>query len=111
MNCQEFRRHWIHDADNTDTTHIETCDDCLNWVEANFTSEEAMFMKEFPQPSAQLEDRIMQAVYQLSVPQSVPPLTAAAENVVHTAAIKRFPRRYLQLGWVGAAAVILAIPG
>ncbi len=109
MNCQEFRQLWMHDDDITDTTHIETCDDCLNWIEANFTSEEALFMKEFPQPSAQLEDRIMQAIYQLSGPQAVPPLTAAMENVTHAASPKRFPRRYLQLGWVGAAAAILAV--
>jgi len=109
MNCQEFRRHWMHDADNIDVTHIETCDDCLNWVEANFTSEEALFMKEFPQPSAQLEDRIMQAVYQLSSPQAIPPITATAETMLPSPAPKQVPRRFQQWGWVGAAAAVLTI--
>ncbi|NGQ95388.1 hypothetical protein G3578_09490 [Brevibacillus sp. SYP-B805] len=105
MNCQEFRQDWMHDADNADLTHIETCDDCLNWLEANFTSdEEVMFMKEYPQPSAHLEDRIMHAVYQLAVPSS--PATA---TVMSPSARKRFPRRYQQLGWIGAAAILLAV--
>lgn len=109
MNCHEFRRHWMHDADNNDLSHIETCDDCLNWVEANFTSEEDIFMKEFPQPSAQLEERIMQAVYQLSTSQTVPPVSATMESAVPAAANRRFSRRYVQAAWAGAAAVVLAI--
>lgn len=109
MTCQDFRRHWIHDIDNADVTHLETCDDCLNWIEANVSSEEVMFMKEFPQPSPQLEDRIMQAIYQLTPPQAVPPVTATVENAPVMLSAKRKPKhRYLQMGWAGAAAVIIA---
>jgi hypothetical protein len=108
MNCQEFRRLWQHDATDADLTHIETCNDCLNWLEANFTSdEEVMFMKEYPQPSAHLEDRIMQAVYQLAVPSSSSPVSATMEKA--PGAMARSPRRYLSIGWAGAAAILLAV--
>ncbi|HZG15865.1 MAG TPA: hypothetical protein VE710_12675 [Candidatus Bathyarchaeia archaeon] len=66
-------------------------------------------MKEFPQPSAQLEDRIMQAVYQLSAPQAIPPITATAETMLPSSPPKHVPRRFQQWGWVGAAAAVLAI--
>ncbi|WP_134686454.1 hypothetical protein [Brevibacillus migulae] len=66
-------------------------------------------MKEFPQPSAQLEDRIMQAVYQLSGPHAIPPVTAAAETILPPPASKQVPWRLQQWGWAGAAAAVLAI--
>jgi len=106
MNCQECRTRWMLEPDDAALSHIETCDDCMAWIEANFTSdEEVQFLKEFPQPSAHLEDRIMQAIYQTSGHGAVPPLSAAMESV---ATARRRWTRSTGLAWTSAAGFLLA---
>lgn len=106
MNCQEFRNRWMLDPDDAALSHIETCENCMAWVEAHFTSdEEVQFLKEYPQPSAYLEDRIMQAIYQTAGNGIVPPLTAAAETLPNPT---RRLRRATFLTWTSAAGFLLA---
>ncbi|MDF2680473.1 MAG: hypothetical protein K0R47_1663, partial [Brevibacillus sp.] len=66
MNCQAFRKAWLEeDTDSDVISHIETCDDCMAWIEKLLdTDEEVQFLKEVPLPSVNLEERIMQAIYQ-----------------------------------------------
>ncbi len=110
MNCQEFKHAWMHDTDNAALSHIESCEECMAWIEANFTSdEEVQFLKEYPQPSAQLEDRIMQAIYQTAGQGVVPPLTATLQDA---SAVQPSPRRwprYSGLAWASAAGFLLAV--
>jgi hypothetical protein len=107
MNCQEFRNTWMLDTDDAALSHVETCEECLAWVEANFTSdEEVSFLKESPQPSVQLEDRIMQAIYQTAGHGVVPQLTAAKHSV--SAAPRRWTRA-TGLAWASAAGILLAV--
>jgi hypothetical protein len=111
MNCQEFRKKWVHEAGHDALSHIEECDDCLNWIEANFTSdEEVRFMKEYPQPSAQLEDRIMQAIYTISLSGSQPPVSAAGQPIQRDqpTSARRIGWRWQSLAWAGAACFLLA---
>ncbi|RNB87793.1 hypothetical protein EDM56_13255 [Brevibacillus fluminis] len=110
MNCQEFRSKWEHSIDDAVYEHIETCEDCLNWIETSTSAlEEAMFLKEYPAPSAQLEDRIMQAIYQTSgtnnVPLSATVLPAAGDIQVQ----KPNKRRFFVPTWVAAAGVVVAV--
>ncbi|MGO0062199.1 hypothetical protein ACTID9_19555 [Brevibacillus fluminis] len=66
-------------------------------------------MKEYPAPSAQLEDRIMQAIYQTSgsnnVPLSATVLPAAGDIQVQ----KPNKRRFFVPTWVAAAGVVVAV--
>ncbi len=109
MNCHDFRKKWETATDESILAHIETCDECLYWIEANDrTVEEAIFMKEYPKPSAQLEDRIMQAIYE-----------AAGNDATHSAALhpvisepltsKWKSRKFYIPAWVGAAGILLAV--
>jgi len=78
MNCQAFRKAWL-DLDDTDSdtlSHIENCEDCIVWIETQMTSEEEVqFLKEVPLPQANLEERIMQAIYE-TAGQNLPPHAA-----------------------------------
>lgn len=114
MNCQAFRNAWINDTDSDDLlSHIETCEACIAWIETQMTSdEEVQFLKEVPSPPANLEERIMQAIYQASE-QTAPPLAATiplpsatpAANAKSNKRTKGFP----SYAWVSAAAVLLAV--
>ncbi|RNB77712.1 hypothetical protein [Brevibacillus panacihumi] len=114
MNCQAFRNAWINDTDNDDLfSHIETCEACITWIETQMASdEEVQFLKEIPSPPANLEERIMQAIYQAS-DQTAPPLAATiplpsaapAANAKGKKRTKGFP----SYAWVSAAAVLLAV--
>lgn len=109
MNCQEFRSKWEHSIDDAIYEHIETCEDCLNWIEKSTSVlEEAMFLKEYPKPSAMLEDRIMQAIYQADgkiVPLSATVLPAAGDHPTE----KPNKRRFFVPTWVAAAGVVVAV--
>lgn len=114
MNCQAFRDAWINDTDNDDLfSHIETCEACIAWIETQMASdEEVQFLKEVPSPPANLEERIMQAIYQSSE-QTAPPLAATipfpsatpAASAKGNKRTKGFP----SYAWVSAAAVLLAV--
>ncbi|UFJ41670.1 hypothetical protein LOK74_03910 [Brevibacillus humidisoli] len=111
MNCNDFRIKWMDHVDETALSHIETCDDCLNWIETAFASEEEVtFMKEFPQPSAELEDRIMQTIYAANGQGVLPPLSAAQQSV--SVDLKRPKRSWTRLrtgAWVSAAGILLVV--
>lgn len=106
MNCQEFRAIRLQDADEIALSHVETCDSCLDWIESTLSGhEEVQFMKEFPQPSKQLEDKIMQSIYASIELAGIPPLTATEQSQP-----ARRWRRIPPLAWTGAVAgVIVAI--
>lgn len=116
MNCQAFRKAWLDDTDGDTHSHIETCDECIAWIETQMTTEEEVqFLKEVPLPHANLEDRIMQAIYQ-NAGQGVPPHAATASSEQHTttAAVlpipkKRWTKGFPSYAWVSAAAVLLAV--
>lgn len=110
MNCQEFRSKWEHSIDDAIYEHIETCEDCLNWIETSTSAlEEAMFLKEYPTPSVELEDRIMQAIYQTAgtnnVPLSATVMPASGEIQLQ----KPNKRRFFVPTWVAAAGVVVAV--
>ncbi|MGE5704890.1 MAG: hypothetical protein ACM32O_20370, partial [Clostridia bacterium] len=109
MNCQEFRSKWNHSADDAVFTHIETCDDCLNWIEKSAnTVEEAMFLKEYPTPSVELEERIMQAIYATAshnVPLTATALPASGDLLSE----KPNKRRFFIPTWVAAAGILIAV--
>lgn len=64
MNCREFRDKWMNEENEEMILHIETCEECMAWVEENTLGrEEVQFLKAVPLPSIQLEDRIMRAIY------------------------------------------------
>jgi len=113
MNCQAFRNSWINDIDDEMLSHIETCEACIAWIETQMTSdEEVQFLKEVPSPPANLEERIMQAIYQASE-QTAPPLAATiplptATPAAHAKGKKR-NKGFPSYAWVGAAAVLLAV--
>jgi len=111
MNCQAFRKAWL-DLDDTDSeslSHIETCEECIVWIETQMTTEEEVqFLKEVPLPQANLEERIMQAIYQ-SAGQSTPPQAAAISLQPPLTASKRRTKGFPSFAWVSAAAVLLAI--
>lgn len=112
MNCQEFRENWMNGSDDAALSHIENCDDCLLWIEANSLSEEeVMYLKEFPQPSPQLEDKIMQAVYAMAGQGVLPPHSAAEQLVNEQKISLPKTRRFFfsSTAWVSAAAVLLAV--
>jgi hypothetical protein len=114
MNCNDFRAQWLSHVDEAALSHIETCDDCLNWIETAFASEEEInFMKEFPQPSADLEDRIMQTIYAANGNGVLPPLTAAQETASDPAQPAEKPRRswwhYRRIAWISAAGILLIV--
>lgn len=78
MNCQEFRKAWEDTTNESTLFHIETCEECMVWIEAQFANgEEVQFLKEVPRPSAQLEDNIMQAIYKMTGQESTPQAAAA----------------------------------
>lgn len=109
MNCQEFRSKWEHSTDEAVLAHIESCDDCLDWIEkTGSTSEEAMFLKEYPIPSVELEDRIMQAIYQTA--EKGFPLTATAMPAgCEPLSIHPRKRRFFIPAWAAAAGILLAV--
>jgi hypothetical protein len=111
MNCQEFRKAWTDETDIETLSHIETCEECIAWVEAQFTSgEEVQFLKEVPQPTANLEEKIMQAIYQ-TAGQGVPPHAASAPVTTSPkqAEFRRWTFHLPSLAWAGAAAILLAV--
>jgi hypothetical protein len=111
MNCQEFRKAWAYEPDIETLSHIETCDECIAWMEAQLTSgEEVQFLKEVPQPMADLEEKIMHAIYQ-TAGQSAPPHAASASVTPSPkqAKFRRWTSYLPSLSWVGAAAILLAV--
>lgn len=110
MNCREFRLRWKDDADDAVLAHWAECEDCLQWLEeTEMSDEEVLFMREFPQPSAQLEDRIMRAIYETARQGTTPPVSAAmAAMPAPSPSNRRLFRRYPAIAWVGAAAILLA---
>lgn len=114
MNCQAFRKAWLDDTDSDSHAHIETCDECIAWIETQMTTEEEVqFLKEVPLPQANLEERIMQAIYQ-TAGQGVPPQAATASSeqqasTVITMPNKRWTKGFPSYAWVSAAAVLLAV--
>lgn len=65
MNCQEFKAKWTNTVDDdTALSHLEFCDECLAWLENEWSSsEENLFLKEIPHPSLDLENSIMNKIY------------------------------------------------
>ncbi|KZE47023.1 hypothetical protein AV540_20780 [Brevibacillus parabrevis] len=115
MNCQAFRKAWLDDTDSDIFSHIETCEECIAWIETQMTTdEEVQFLKEVPLPQANLEERIMQAIYQ-NAGQGVPPHAATAnvavlpQQAAAPATRKRRPKGFPSFAWVSAAAVLLAV--
>ncbi|NRQ56125.1 hypothetical protein HP425_22255 [Brevibacillus sp. HD1.4A] len=115
MNCQAFRKAWLDDTDSDIFSHIETCEECIAWIETQMTTEEEVqFLKEVPLPQANLEERIMQAIYQ-NAGQGVPPHAATAtvavlpQQAAAPATSKRRPKGFPSFAWVSAAAVLLAV--
>ncbi|MEJ8546775.1 hypothetical protein [Brevibacillus borstelensis] len=111
MNCQEFRKAWEDTTNESTLFHIETCEECMVWIEAQFANgEEVQFLKEVPQPSAQLEDKIMQAIYETTGQGFTP--QAASVQAVPAPAVKparRFRPKLSSLTWAGAAAILLVV--
>lgn len=113
MNCQAFRKAWLDDTDSDIFSHIETCEDCIAWIETQMTTEEEVqFLKEVPPPQANLEERIMQAIYQ-NAGQGMPPHAATVAVLPQQAAApmpsKRRTKGFPSFAWVSAAAVLLAV--
>ncbi|MFF0825347.1 hypothetical protein ACFYU8_09105 [Brevibacillus sp. NPDC003359] len=114
MNCQAFRKAWLDDTDSDSHSHIETCDECIAWIESQMTTEEEVqFLKEVPLPQANLEDRIMQAIYQ-TAGNGVPPHAATVSSEQQTSTViakpnKRWTKGFPSYAWVSAAAVLLAV--
>lgn len=109
MNCQEFRKAWLEHTDSNLSSHIEICEECIIWIETQMTSdEEVQFLKEVPMPQVNLEERIMQAIYQ-SAGQGMPPQAAAIQPPVPITASKKRPKSFPSFAWVSAAAVLLAV--
>ncbi|RAT95770.1 hypothetical protein [Brevibacillus sp. Leaf182] len=114
MNCQAFRKAWLDDTDSDSHSHIETCDECIAWIETQMTTEEEVqFLKEVPLPQANLEDRIMQAIYQ-TAGKGVPPHAASVSSEQQTSTViskpnKRWTKGFPSYAWVSAAAVLLAV--
>lgn len=112
MNCQAFRNTWLTNTDSELLSHIETCEACIAWIESQTQDEEVQFLKEVPLPPANLEERIMQAIYQTSE-QGVPPhaATIPLQDTAPTVTKKgkqRF-KGFPSLAWVSAAAVLIAV--
>ncbi|MFE1628695.1 hypothetical protein ACFLFF_18275 [Brevibacillus reuszeri] len=112
MNCQAFRKAWL-DLDDTDSetlSHIETCEDCIVWIETQMTTEEEVqFLKEVPLPQANLEEKIMQAIYE-TAGQNLPPHAATVSLQPPTPITsKRKTKGFPSFAWVSAAAVLLAV--
>lgn len=112
MNCQAFRSTWLTNTDSELLSHIETCEACIAWIESQTQDEEVQFLKEVPLPPANLEERIMQAIYQTSE-QGVPPHAATiplqnAAPAVTKKGKQRF-KGFSSLGWASAAAVLIAV--
>jgi len=111
MNCQVFRSKWPDETDSELLAHVETCDACIAWIESTMMGdEEVQFLKEIPSPPADLEERIMQAIYQ-NAGVTFPPHAAATDRLSETArAVSAGKRRQtrLPLAWAGAAAILLA---
>lgn len=112
MNCQAFRNNWLTHTDNEMLSHIETCEACITWLESQTQDEEVQFLKEVPPPPANLEDRIMQAIYQTSE-QAAPPhaATMPLQDATQSMTTKSNPRqrRFPSFAWVSAAAVLLIV--
>ncbi|GAA4703371.1 hypothetical protein [Brevibacillus fulvus] len=110
MNCHEFREKWMEQTDEEALSLLAECDECLSWIEANSISdEEEQFMKEYPHPSVQLEDRIMQAIYQQQASPDFPPLSAAGQPLGESSLAKKVRRRYPAAAWISAAGILLAV--
>ncbi|QRG66044.1 hypothetical protein JNE38_21050 [Brevibacillus choshinensis] len=111
MNCQAFRKAWLEDTDSDVISHIETCEDCIIWIEEQMTTdEEVQFLKEVPLPSVNLEERIMQAIYQ-DAGKGTPPhaATESLQPPTPLASSKRRTKGFPSLAWVSAAAVLLIV--
>ncbi|USG67295.1 hypothetical protein NDK47_08485 [Brevibacillus ruminantium] len=108
MNCQEFRKAWEDNSELDTFSHIEICDDCMVWIEAQLANgEEVQFLKEIPQPSAELEDKIMQAIYQ-TAGQGLTPQAVAAPVLAETK-VRRFAPKFSGMAWASAAAILLLV--
>ncbi|WP_232698253.1 hypothetical protein [Brevibacillus daliensis] len=111
MNCHEFRAQWDDNTDNEILSHIETCEECMAWLEQAWAnSEEALFMQENPHPSAELENNIMNQIYALPSDKDITPLAAAREAKEATVETKR-KKRFSLFAYplVGAAGVLLVV--
>ena len=111
MNCQEFRSKWPDETDSDLLAHIETCDACIAWIESLMVGdEEVQFLKENPSPPADLEERIMQTIYQNAGQVTLPPHAAATALFPETARAAnagKWRAKKLPLAWASAAAVLL----
>jgi len=112
MNCQAFRKAWLDDTNISVFAHIETCEECMAWIEKQMTTdEEVQFLKEVPLPSVILEERIMQAVYQ-NTGQGTPPHASTGSlqslrSPKTNASSKRRTKGFPSFAMVSAAAVLL----
>jgi len=73
------------------------------------SEEEVQFLKEVPLPQANLEERIMQAIYE-TAGQNLPPHAATVSLQPPTSITsKRKTKGFPSIAWVSAAAVLLAV--
>ncbi|MDN9011028.1 hypothetical protein [Brevibacillus laterosporus] len=122
MNCQEFKAKWTNTVDDDIAlSHLETCDECLAWLENEWSSrEENLFLKEITQPSIDLEDSIMNKIY--ASPQhhggssqsektepGIIPLAVADEIQVSSKPFKAKRFRFFSYPVLGAASVLLVM--
>ncbi|AKF93504.1 hypothetical protein [Brevibacillus laterosporus] len=122
MNCQEFKAKWTNTVDDDIAlSHLETCDECLAWLENEWSSrEENLFLKEIPQPSIDLEDSIMNKIY--AAPQhhggssqsektepGIIPLAVADEIPESSKPSKAKRFRFFSYPVLGAASVLLVM--
>ncbi|WPS87056.1 hypothetical protein SMD22_21550 [Brevibacillus halotolerans] len=122
MNCQEFKAKWTNTVDDDIAlSHLETCDECLAWLENEWSSrEENLFLKEIPQPSIDLEDNIMNKIY--AAPQhhggssqsektepGIIPLAVANEIPESSKPSKAKRFRFFSYPVLGAASVLLVM--
>jgi len=107
MNCQAFRSRKFDALDDATLSHLETCDDCLLWMEEKTANdEEVRFLKDFPQPAVELEERIMQSIYK-TIGKSSVPLAVAEQSVIKQPKKMKLP--FSPFAWAGAAAILLVV--
>ncbi|MBG9797825.1 hypothetical protein O0555_22420 [Brevibacillus laterosporus] len=121
MNCHEFKAKWTNTVDDDIAlSHLETCDECLAWLENEWSSsEENLFLKEIPQPSIDLENSIMNKIYaspqhhgsssqsEKTEPGIIPLAATDQAKVSSKPKAKRF--RFLSYPVLGAASVLLVM--
>ncbi|XOS92184.1 hypothetical protein ACLMAB_28610 [Brevibacillus laterosporus] len=121
MNCHEFKAKWTNTVDDDIAlSHLETCDECLAWLENEWSSsEENLFLKEIPQPSIDLENSIMNKIYaspqhhgsssqsEKTEPGIIPLAATDQAKVSSMPKAKRF--RFLSYPVLGAASVLLVM--